>query len=265
MPEGRASDSRFVTSRLGAKSQTVVPKEVRAALGIGPGDQIGYSIQNGRVILSAIKRPSAPDDPFACFDDGPHRPIPRAMPLFERRAVRRLLLLMFATILVGMPALSSAAEEQAAPQPVPSILVLDLEMVDTSGEPTDQRQTHERRLQAIRAALETELAARGVYAVVDPAEIRADIDVTRARQSLHACNGCELRLARVVDADRVLTGQVNKVSSLVLSLWVDIKDAHTGRPVARKVLDFRGDNDQGWQRATDYLVREIERLPPDAR
>jgi AbrB family looped-hinge helix DNA binding protein len=65
----RASDRRFVTSRLGAKGRTVVPKEVREALGVGPGDQIGYSIQSGRVILSAIKEPSAPDDPFACFDE----------------------------------------------------------------------------------------------------------------------------------------------------------------------------------------------------
>jgi antitoxin PrlF len=69
MRDGRASESRFVTSRLGVKSQTVVPKEVREALGVGPGDQIGYSIQNGRVILTAIKRPSVQDDPFACFDE----------------------------------------------------------------------------------------------------------------------------------------------------------------------------------------------------
>jgi antitoxin PrlF len=61
--------SRFVTSRLGVKAQTVVPKEVRAALGVGPGDQIGYTIQNDRVILSAIKRPLAQDDPFTSFDE----------------------------------------------------------------------------------------------------------------------------------------------------------------------------------------------------
>ena len=67
--ERRATESRFVTSRLGVKSQTVVPREVRAALGVGPGDQIGYTIQNGRVILSAIKRPLAQEDPFACFDE----------------------------------------------------------------------------------------------------------------------------------------------------------------------------------------------------
>jgi hypothetical protein len=65
----RPIESRFVTSRLGVKAQTVVPKEVRAALGVGPGDQIGYTIQNGRVLLSAIKRPPAQDDPFACFDE----------------------------------------------------------------------------------------------------------------------------------------------------------------------------------------------------
>ena len=69
MPQGRASDSRFVTSRLGVGSRTVVPQAVRAALGIGPGDQIGYSIQDDRVILSAAKRPAAQHDPFACFHE----------------------------------------------------------------------------------------------------------------------------------------------------------------------------------------------------
>jgi hypothetical protein len=46
-----------------------VPKEVREALGVGPGDQIGYSIRDGRVVLSAVKAPQPQDDPFACFDE----------------------------------------------------------------------------------------------------------------------------------------------------------------------------------------------------
>jgi antitoxin PrlF len=69
MRQGPAAESRFVTSRLGVKSQTVVPKEVREALGVGPGDQIGYTIQNGRVILTAIEKPLVQDDPFACFEE----------------------------------------------------------------------------------------------------------------------------------------------------------------------------------------------------
>lgn len=59
----------FVTSRLGVKSQTVLPKEVRVALGVGPGDQVGYTIRDGRVLLSAVRAPQPEDDPFACFDE----------------------------------------------------------------------------------------------------------------------------------------------------------------------------------------------------
>jgi antitoxin PrlF len=59
----------FVTSRLGVKSQTVLPKPVREALGIGPGDQIGYSIREGRVMLTAVRASAPPDDPFACFEE----------------------------------------------------------------------------------------------------------------------------------------------------------------------------------------------------
>ena len=61
--------SAFVTSRLGVKSQTVLPKEVRAALGVEPGDQIGYTIRGGRVLLTAVRAPQPEDDPFACFDE----------------------------------------------------------------------------------------------------------------------------------------------------------------------------------------------------
>jgi hypothetical protein len=159
-------------------------------------------------------------------------------------------------------ALPGIAQENPAP---PSLLVLNLELVDSSGEVTDQRADHERRLGATRETLANELAARKVYEVVDPKKVQAEIDATRERQYLHACNGCELGFAREVGAERVLTGHVRKVSSLVMALWVDIKDAESGRPVVRKVLDFRGDNDRAWQRAAIYLVRQLEQLPPDAR
>jgi antitoxin PrlF len=59
----------FVTSRLGVKAQTVVPKAVREALDVGPGDQIGYTIHNGRVLLTAVRKPLSQEDPFACFEE----------------------------------------------------------------------------------------------------------------------------------------------------------------------------------------------------
>jgi inorganic pyrophosphatase len=57
--------------------------------------------------------------------------------------------------------------------------VLNLELVDTSGEVTDQREAHERRLATVRDILATELAAREVYTVIDPAQIQAEIDIKR--------------------------------------------------------------------------------------
>jgi hypothetical protein len=168
-------------------------------------------------------------------------------------------ILWLTLVAIAVPGL---AQESATP---PSLLVLNLELVDSSGEVVDQREEHDRRLAAVREILATELDARDVYAVVDPRPIQADIDATRERQYLHACNGCEIRFARRLDADRVLTGHVRKVSSLVMALWIDIRDADSGRPIVRKVLDFRGDNDKAWQRAGLYLVGQLERLPPEAR
>jgi Protein of unknown function (DUF2380) len=173
----------------------------------------------------------------------------------RRRSIGVWLAVFAATALPGR---SASAEP-------PSLLVLNLELVDTSGEVMDQQADHERRLAAVRQILASELAARDVYDVIDPTEIQAEIDATRERQYLHACNGCEVRLAREAGADRVLTGHVRKVSSLIMALWVDIRDAGNGRPVVRKVLDFRGDNDRAWQRAALYLVDQLEQLPPDAR
>jgi hypothetical protein len=168
-------------------------------------------------------------------------------------------ILWLALVAMAVPGL---ALENVAP---PSLLVLNLELVDSSGEVADQREDHERRLEAVRDILASEIDAREVYAVVDPAPIQAEIDATRERQYLHACNGCEIRFAREVDADRVLTGHVRKVSSLIMALWIDIRDARSGRPILRKVLDFRGDTDQAWQRAALYLARELEQLPPQDR
>ena len=42
-------------SRLSAKSQVTVPKEVREALGVRPGDLIAYEIDDGAVSLKRVE------------------------------------------------------------------------------------------------------------------------------------------------------------------------------------------------------------------
>ena len=42
----------MITSKLTSKAQTTIPQPVRAALRLGPGDEIAYVIEAGRVVLT---------------------------------------------------------------------------------------------------------------------------------------------------------------------------------------------------------------------
>ncbi len=64
----------MITSRLTSRSQTTIPKLIRSALGLRPGDAIGYVIENGRVLLIKVtrlmRRRGVPfEDPFAAFSE----------------------------------------------------------------------------------------------------------------------------------------------------------------------------------------------------
>jgi Protein of unknown function (DUF2380) len=140
----------------------------------------------------------------------------------------------------------------------PTLLILPLDMVDTSGETPSRAQEHEDRLLALAQYLSKALGEDGEYAIVDPTPIRAAIDKARTVQPLSECNGCERDLARQVHADRVLIGGIDKVSTLIGSLHLSIVNVATGDPVFSRVLSFRGDTDEAWQHATRFFVRDLE-------
>jgi antitoxin PrlF len=55
-------------SRITSKSQTVIPKAVRAKLGLKPGDMLRYRIDGDRVVLERVST-EAEEDPFAVFTE----------------------------------------------------------------------------------------------------------------------------------------------------------------------------------------------------
>ncbi len=64
----------MITSKLTSKAQTTIPQAVRTALGVKPGDEIAYAIEDGHVLLTkaapARPRRGAPfEDPFATFQE----------------------------------------------------------------------------------------------------------------------------------------------------------------------------------------------------
>ena len=59
----------MILSKLTSKAQTTIPAAVREALGLKPGDEVAYEIEEGRVILTRLTRRDTGDDPFATFEE----------------------------------------------------------------------------------------------------------------------------------------------------------------------------------------------------
>jgi antitoxin PrlF len=58
----------MITSKLTSKAQTTIPLPVRNALRLAAGDELAYTIDGDRVILTRAKEAPA-DDPFATFGE----------------------------------------------------------------------------------------------------------------------------------------------------------------------------------------------------
>lgn len=59
----------MITSKLTSKAQTTIPQPVRAALRLREGDEIAYSIERGRVVLTRAAPERTGDDPFRTFSE----------------------------------------------------------------------------------------------------------------------------------------------------------------------------------------------------
>jgi len=163
--------------------------------------------------------------------------------------------------LIGAAALFPfAAYAQDGAKTGKRLLILDFEIVDTSNEPVDQRADHARRLAAARDAIAAGLAARGTYQIVDRSVVQGDLDQIEKQAYIRSCN-CVADLGRKAGADLVMSGLVNKVSTLILSMGVSITCTSSGELIYHQGFDFRGDNDQSYARAAKFFTERIARDP----
>lgn len=150
--------------------------------------------------------------------------------------------------LISLSAINSAG---AAPRP--KLAILPFEINDTSGE-VGTSARHEPMLAALTTFVGQRLDQAGLFDVVPQARIAEAVAAVNPGTYLRNCNGCEIDIARRAGADQVMIGWIWKVSSLVLSLHIEIKDVASGRTVYLRAFDFRGDNEKSWQRAVDYMA-----------
>ena len=115
-----------------------------------------------------------------------------------------------------------------------------------------KKEAEDKRREMISARLREHLAKSG-FDVVDTTPFAAKV----AAANLQACGNCADGFARELGADYAFTGGVYKVSELVLSMSVLVHDAQTSQPVTSATVDLRGNTDEAWRRAIDYLYRNV--------
>ena len=134
-----------------------------------------------------------------------------------------------------------------------TVAVFDFELIDTSleGATNGPRADEQARLASVSERLRQRLTESGQFRLVDITPVAGE-----ARASnLQACGNCDARLAKKLGAEIVITGTVQKVSNLILNMNIYVRDADNGRSLAAMSADFRGNTDESWSRAVDWLVR----------
>lgn len=135
----------------------------------------------------------------------------------------------------------------------PKVAVFDFELIDTSlqGEVGGPRTDERERLMRAAQQLRRELTESGKFQLLDIAPVNA----AAHGSNLQACGGCDVQLALKLGADLAMTGVVQKVSALILNINIYVRDTHTGRLIASMSVDLRGNTDESWSRAMNYLLR----------
>lgn len=59
----------MIHSRVTSKAQVTVPREIRSVLGLEAGDELLWSVEKGRVLVSRVSRVSRSRDPFVNFTE----------------------------------------------------------------------------------------------------------------------------------------------------------------------------------------------------
>ena len=68
------------------------------------------------------------------------------------------------------------------------------------------------------------------------------------------CNGCDVKFATTLGARYVVVSEVVKISNLIQSLNIQVRDAGSGKTVKGRAVDIRGNTDKAWIRGLAYVL-----------
>ncbi|NAZ37910.1 DUF3280 domain-containing protein [Rubellimicrobium sp. CFH 75288] len=167
--------------------------------------------------------------------------------------MRHLLLLLL--LFVAGPA--SALE---ALRPGAKVAFFGITFLDTSleGELAGPREDETARLALLEDLVRQRFETEGFDLVaLDPVAE----ELARTRNPAD-CNGCDLRMGARLGADYALVGEVQKVSNLILSMNLALREVESGRLVRMLAVDIRSNTDESWLRGGRYILDRHVFAPP---
>ncbi|WP_150524102.1 DUF3280 domain-containing protein [Roseibium sediminis] len=159
----------------------------------------------------------------------------------------RLLAFLFAMIV--LPSLGGAAEFG----PGSKVAYLGLTFLDTSteGAYNGARADEAARLDMLEALVAERFVKEGIVLLdLGPISQKLENTVNPAN-----CYGCDVRMAKELNAEFVVVGIVQKVSNLILSMNLVMRDVETGAFVLGRSVDIRSNTDDSWARGMNYILK----------
>ena len=153
--------------------------------------------------------------------------------------------------LLGCVVLALATPAWAA-EPI-ALAVADFDYTDTSGEAADQGSAHAARLEQFVQSVRAELAGSGSYRVVTLACPKSPCS---ARSTDPATL---IQAAQQSGARLLLYGGIRKMSTLIQFGKAQVVDLETDQLVFDRNISFRGDDDEAWKRAAEFLADELKK------
>ena len=128
-----------------------------------------------------------------------------------------------------------------------TVAIFPVKLLDTSFEARDQEGEHVKRQEMMAEILASEIGAETL--ILTPEQV--------AQTCAPETADCLLQVAREAGADQALFVGIQKVSSLIIEMNVALVKAADGATVQTGELNFRGDNDNSWRRAAEYVSDQI--------
>lgn len=165
--------------------------------------------------------------------------------------------IIFLLLLIGTQSVLSEGLSAADNKLIP-VIVLDLEMLgDTSVE--HLKQNDEILMKKFSKVFREQLKKQAVFDVINDKESMLLIKQEGEQQFLHRCNGCELDLGKKLGAKQIVVPWIFRMSILIQTLVIEIRDVETGRLILKNPYNFRGNTDKAWEQTIFYAINDLKK------